>query len=139
MTEALFSFIGVVIGAGLQYVFSRHLDTLRVHREARTKAYTDYLLCVSENANPDQMASSDGHDLGARTADAKCRVCLYGSSKVVRAFAHFERSGAAIRSPEQQLAFTRMVALMRRDSTSSSTVAEADMQVVLLGVDRGAT
>ncbi len=139
MTAAIFSFIGIVIGACLQYVFTRHLDNLRAHRDARTKAYTDYLRCVSEHANPDQMHSSDGHDLGARTADAKCRVCLYGSSQVVAAFAQFERLGATMNSQEQQAGFTRMVSIMRHDSAGSDGVTASDLQAVLLGGDRRAT
>lgn len=135
MTAALFSFLGVILGATLQYYFSRHLDGVRAHREARTKAYTDYLHCVSEHANPDQMKSADGHELGARTADAKCRICLYGSPEAIAAFAQFERLGATMRSQEQQAAFTRMIAVMRRDSTKPAKVSTADLQTVLLGVD----
>ena len=139
MTAAIFSFFGIMAGASLQYFFSRHLDSLRAHRDARTKAYTDYLRCVSEHANPDQMRSSDGHELGARTADAKCRICLYGSSGAIAKFARFERLGAAMSTPEQQATFTRMVAVMRSDSTSSTNIAAGDLQAVLLGVDRHAT
>lgn len=139
MNEAIFSFIGIVIGASLQYFFSRHLDSLRTYREARTKAYTDYLRCVSEHANPDQLHSTDGHELGARTADAKCRICLYGSSRAVVAFAQFERLGATMTTQEQKAAFTRMVAIMRHDSKGAGEVELSDIQMVLLGVDRRAT
>lgn len=139
MTAAIFSFVGVVIGAALQYFFTRHLDNLRARRDARTKAYTDYLRRVSEHANRGQMHSSDEHELGARTADAKCRVCPYGSSQVVEAFAKFERLGATMNSQEQQVAFTHMVAIMRHDSMSFARVTPSGLQTVLLGVDRRAT
>ena len=140
MTVAIFSFFGVVIGAVLQYLFTRHLDLQRAHRDARTKAYTDYLRCVSEHANPAQfLESTDGHALGARTADAKCRIRLYGSSPTVAAFAKFERLGATMKSVEQQAAFTRMVAIMRKDSSGATDVASDDLQIVLLGADRDAT
>jgi hypothetical protein len=138
MIVAIFSFFGVVIGAILQYVFSRHLEQQRGRREERTKAYTDYLRCVSEHANPARLESSDGHELGTRTADAKCRICLYGSSDTVEAFANFERLGAVMESPEQRAAFTRMVAIMREDSSGTSGVASADLQVILLGSSAGA-
>ena len=95
MTTALFSFLGVVIGAALQYLFTRHLDNQKHHRDLRTKAYTDYLRCVSEHANlAVQRQSQEGRDLGARTADAKCRICLYGSATAIQAFAAFEKLGA---------------------------------------------
>lgn len=139
MTVAIFSFFGVIVGALLQYFFTRHLDQLRAHREARTKAYTDYLKCVSEHAHPAQfLESTDGHELGARTADSKCRICLYGSSPAIEAFAEFERLGAAMNTSQQRSVFTRMVAIMRHDSTSTPNVSSEDLQTVLLGVDRQA-
>ena len=127
MTAAIFSFFGIIIGAALQYFFSRHLDSIRAHRDARTKAYTDYLFCVSEHANPNQMKSSDGHKLGARTADA------------IATFAQFERLGATMNNSEQRETFTRMLAIMRHDSTSSASIAASDPQAVILGADRHAT
>jgi hypothetical protein len=137
MSAAIFSFLGIVIGASLQYLFTRHLDTQKHHRELRTKAYTDYLSCVSEQANlGKQRQSQEGRELGAKTADAKCRICLYGSSSTVGAFAEFERLGATMNTPEQCAAFTRMVEVMRSDSATGGEVALADLEAVLLGVQR---
>jgi len=139
MYVALFSFLGVVIGAALQFFFTRHLDTVRAHREARTKAYTDYLRAVSEAANPNQMISSDGHEANARIADAKCRICLYGSREVIAAFATFEQSGAALHSMEQQKVFTDLVRRMRNDSIGKVDVAPEEIQLLLTGSNPNAT
>jgi len=137
MNAAIFSFLGIVIGASLQYVFTRHLDNQKHYRELRTKAYTDYLKCVSEHANlGKQRQSQEGRELSALTADAKCRICLYGSSSAVSAFAEFERLGATMNTPEQCTAFTHMVAIMRNDSTNGGQVALNDLEVVLLGANR---
>jgi len=137
MTTAIFSFIGIVIGALLQYFFTRHLELQRSRREARTKAYMDYLQCISEHANTARhIPLQDVRSLAAKTADAKCRICLYGSSLAIEAFAAFERQGAAMNTAEQRALFTRMVSIMRGDSTSEPTVANDDLQVLLVGVDR---
>jgi hypothetical protein len=137
MNAAIFSFFGIVIGASLQYVFTRHLDNQKHHRELRTKAYTDYLKCVSEQANlGKQRQSQEGRELAAQTADAKCRICLYGSSSAVGTFAEFERLGATMNTPEQCNAFTRMVSIMRNDSTNGGQVVLNDLEVVLLGAQR---
>lgn len=137
MSTALFSFFGIVIGAALQYLFTRHLDNQKHHRELRTKAYTEYLSCVCEHANLGrQRQSQEGKELAARTADAKCRICLYGSSSVVAAFAEFETLGATMNTEEQRAAFTRMVSIMRNDSASKGQVKLSALQVVLLGVQR---
>lgn len=137
MSTALFSFFGIIIGAALQYLFTRHLDSQKNSRDLRTKAYTDYLMCVSEQANLGrQRQSQEGRELSARTADAKCRICLYGSSSVVDAFAEFETLGATMTTMEQCAAFTRMVAIMRSDSTNGGQVKLSALQVVLLGAQR---
>jgi hypothetical protein len=98
MSAAIFSFFGIIVGASVQYLFTRHLDNQKHRREIRTTAYTDYLKCVSEQANlGKQRQSHEGRELATRTADAKCRICLYGSSSAVGAFAEFERLGAGVR------------------------------------------
>jgi hypothetical protein len=47
MTTAILSLFGVLLGASLQYVFTRYLDNQRHHRELRTQSYMDYLNSVS--------------------------------------------------------------------------------------------
>lgn len=134
MNTAVFSLIGLVVGAVLQFLFSRHLDNKKHQRDLRSKAYADYLLCVSEQANlGHQRSSAEGRQLGAKTADAKCRISLYGAPTVVSAFAKFERLGAAMNTDEQCKAFTDMVAAMRQDALGNLSVAQADLEAVLLG------
>ena len=134
METAFFSFFGIVIGAALQFIFTRHLDTQRHHRELRSRAYIDYLRCVSEHANLSTKRHTDeGKQLGVKTADAKCRICLYGSRATIEAFAAFERLGATMNTKEQCESFTKMVALMRRDSGTQEEAKLADLEIVLLG------
>lgn len=137
MTVAFFSFFGIVIGAALQYVFTRHLDSQRHHRELRSTAYIDYLRCVSEHANLGRNRQTDeGRSLGAKTADAKCRICLYGSRATIEAFAKFERLGATMNTDDQCASFTSMVALMRQDSGTKDEAKLGDLETVLLGARR---
>lgn len=134
VNTAVFSLIGLVVGAVLQFLFTRHLDNKKHQRNLRAKAYADYLQCVSEHANlGHQKGSTEWRILGAKTADAKCRISLYGAPAVISAFAIFERLGAAMNTDEQCGAFTEMVAAMRQDSLGSSSVAQADIGAVLLG------
>ena len=137
MNTAVFSLIGLVVGAVLQFLFSRHLDNKKHQRDLRAKAYADYLQCVSEHANlRHQRNSAEGQQLGAKTADAKCRISLYGAPTVITAFAKFERLGATMNTNEQCSAFTDMVAAMRQDTLGNSSVAPADLEAVLLGARR---
>ena len=137
MDTAVISLIGLVVGAVLQFTFTRHLDNKKYQRDLRAKAYADYLQCVSEHANLGHSKSSmEGRQLGAKTADAKCRITLYSAPAVISAFAAFERIGAAMSTKEQRVAFTEMVAAMRKDALGSSSVTQADLEAVLLGVHR---
>lgn len=48
MITGLLSFLDVVLGASLQYFFTRHIESQRHLRDLRSKAYMDYLQCVCE-------------------------------------------------------------------------------------------
>jgi hypothetical protein len=134
MTTAVLSFLGVIFGAGLQYVFTRYLENQRHFRTLRTQAHMDYLKCVCDQANlGPSPQESEIRQIFARTADAKSRICLYGSIESIRTFAIFEKLGAAMQSAEQRTAFIAMVAAMRRDSGSKSEPNGEDLQRVLLG------
>jgi len=137
VTTAIFPLVGLVVGAVLQFLFTRHLDNKKHQRDLRSKAYADYLQCVSEHANMGHKKSTiEGQILGAKTADAKCRISLYGAPVVISTFAEFERLGITMNTREQCSAFTEMVAAMRKDTLGNSLVAQADLEAVLLGVRR---
>jgi len=135
MLTAVLSFLGVVIGASLQFLFTRHMEGQRHLRELRSKAYMDYLKCVCEQAQfRFKDESKEKQELFSRTADAKARICLYGSNGAIQAFSNFEKMGASMGSVEQRKAFTNMVSIMRTDSGSETGTEPDDIQTVLLGL-----
>lgn len=128
------SFVGVVIGASLQYVFTRHIDSQRHLRDLRSNAYMDYLKCVCEQAQfRFKENTKERQELFSRTGDAKARICLYGSNSAIEEFANFEKLGASMGSEEQRKAFTKMVSIMRSDSGSELSSNPNNLQIVLLG------
>ncbi len=130
-------FIGVVIGAVLQYFFTKHIEAQRHSRELKSKAYMDYLKSVAEHAQRlYEVGTLEHKGLFVRTADAKCRICLYGSKEAISAFSKFEELGASMNSEEQISAFTEMVSIMRSDSGSPDTENSRELQNVIIGVRR---
>lgn len=127
MSIALFSFLGIVVGASLQYLFSRYLEERKHHRLLQTQAYADYLRGVSEAAHLSLAVKEE--QAFARIADAKTRICLYGSQEVVMSLAKFERSGGVINNEEQREAFVALIQAMRGDSNVKST----ELELILLG------
>lgn len=84
MNTTIISFVSLVVGAVLQFLFTRYLDDKKHQRDLRAKAYSDYMQCVSEFAILGRRRDSqEGRQLGARLADAKCRISLYGGRRLL--------------------------------------------------------
>jgi hypothetical protein len=47
MLTAVLPVVGVLVGASLQYFFTRYLETQRHQRDLRTQAYLDYIRAMS--------------------------------------------------------------------------------------------
>lgn len=129
MNIALVSIAGIILGAALQYIFTRVLEDRRHRRDLRTQAYADYLRAVSDSQHL-SLESSEA-EIFARLTDAKARICLYGSRHVLELIAEFERLGAQIRSEDQSAAFVGMISAMRE----SSDVSPKNLRAVILGPD----
>jgi hypothetical protein len=137
MTIAIISFIGVITGAFLQYLFTQHLENERHYRDLRTQAYMDYLQCVCEQAQFFlKNQSKDAREIFARTTDAKARICLYGTKETIKAFSNFEKIGAVMDTPERRRAFSYLVSNMRADSGAEKLPNIEDIEIILLGRDK---
>ena len=104
--------VGVALGAGLQFVLGRSLETDRQLMVQKGQAYADYFKAVALAATKGRVAEANG-----LAADAKTRICIYGSPSVVKRLAEFERSGAIIESEESQVAIAELLREMRADMT----------------------
>lgn len=120
---ALFTLLGIAVGALLTYLFTRSHEHEKHYRLLQTSAYADYLRCVAESAH--LSLESNIADVFARAADAKTRVCLYGSDEVITLLAAFEREGGSIGSAPQRSAFVRLVQAMRVNPTAQISDIEA--------------
>ena len=127
MSIALFSVLGIVVGASLQYLFTRYLEERKHYRSLQTEAYADYLRGVAQAAHLNLTVNES--EIFARIADAKTRVCLYGSQEVVKLLAQFESSGGIIGNEEQCEAFVAIIQAMRGDSN----VESKELELILLG------
>jgi hypothetical protein len=125
--------IGVVLGAGLQFLFSRtaarekHVETLQ------SQAYVDYLRAVSAAGH--LRSDEDLRDAHRDAADAKARIAVYGSSEVINALSRFEEVGAIVSDGPGATAFVALVKAMR---SKAGAVTDRDLELLLLGSPRNA-
>jgi hypothetical protein len=124
--STLFTLLGIAVGAILTYLFTRSHEQEKHYRLLQTAAYSDYLRGVAETAHLNLQ--SDEANLFARIADAKTRICLYGSQEVITLLAAFEREGGIIGNAQQRKAFVHLVQAMRVNSTDQIS----DLEVILL-------
>ena len=139
METLIYSLVGLVLGGLLQFLFNQHLQEKKHQRELRAKAYADYLRSVSEQSNLDLKDDSEkAKKLYAQTADAKCRIALYGAQPVISAFATFANLGSTMNSSEGREAFIHMVDSMRQDVLGNRLANHSELEAVLMGI-RNAT
>jgi len=123
------SIIALFIGALLQYFFTQHLDNKRLQRNLRAEAYSDYCKGVSYLSN---VTSQDGQ-YNALTADAKCRISIYGNSSVIAELAKLADAGSTLANPGGRKAFYSAVNAMRQDIGNETVQNHSDLQAVLMG------
>lgn len=124
---AILPLVGVLIGAGLHYVFGRTLERSKQLTLEKGKAYADYFRSFSQAAK----VGSTKEVLSA-TIDAKTRICLYGSLEVIKKLAEFERGGAKALDNEAKV--TALLRAMRKDmSAAGATPEEDDLSYIVFG------
>ena len=128
---ALLPLLGVLLGAGLQYLAGQALEERKHLRQLRAESYADYFKSVSALA-------LQGRTKEAVTllADAKSRICLYGSPIVIKKLAELERYGAHLSSNNAREAIISMVSEARKDTASSPKhLGTQDLSTVLFGLE----
>jgi hypothetical protein len=128
-TIAVLPLIGVILGAALQFWFSRTAEKDKHINELKSEAYSDYLRAVAAAAH----LRSDEDLVGAlkAAADAKARIVVYGSSSVIKALARFEESGAVLSNDQSAAYFIELISAMR--PKKAAAISDNDIRLVLLG------
>jgi hypothetical protein len=128
---AVLPLVGILIGAGLQYLFGRSLEAKKQIQNQKGQAYADYFRAFSRIATVGRTKET----LSA-VVDAKTRICVYGSDEVVKRLAEFERAGATTNSANSHALVARLLSAMRKDVGASREAADIeDVGVVVFGSD----
>ena len=99
------AFVGIALGATLQFIFSRASESKKSLEELRSQAYLDYLQSIADaaTARTNELLIS----ANSKAVYAKARICIVGSRKVIEALV-VQNKDLAIVSTE---AMTRLAAL----------------------------
>lgn len=129
--------IGVIVGAFLQFHFSKNKDNRQLKRALETQAYTDYLravvgLSMSHRFNDEEKKREY---LSALT-EAKSKISIYGSKEVIESLADFEREGANVNTDRQKTLFIKIGQAMRNTNINSTEkVLDKDFGQLFFSID----
>lgn len=134
---AIFSLIGVVVGASLQSLLARKNERAKQIIEWRNKAYTDFLEAVSVVATSQRKQNADvTNEQLSRLADAKSRICIYGEADIIKELAEFWRHGATLKTESELLAFSRFCLKIRKSiGVPGDIKAYEDITQLLFNID----
>jgi hypothetical protein len=137
----LLGLIGVIVGAMLaaasQYYFSRRTESAKNYQTLRTTAYVDFIRSTAEIAMSQKVQDREKELEGSiNMADAKARIGIYGSERVVAAIATFFRDHGALTSAAAYLSFIQIVATMRSETSGGEeAIPFANIGQLLFGND----
>ncbi len=134
----LLPIIGVVIGATLQYVFTRVLEERRHQQNLRTEAYVDFIRgFVGAHFAKEKDKEQEFISL---FSDATTRIGIYGGKEVLEAIANVKRVSANykkgdVSESEFIRSFIAIIQAMREENLPKESVSDKDISQSLFGKD----
>ncbi len=126
--------IGVIIGASVQFIFSKKNETKKQQNLLKTTAYTDFLKAVAGLAITQRFSDKEKEmEYLILLTDAKARMSVYGGNLVIKKAANFERIGPVLDNPKSNKAYTLLVSEMRKDNQQGKNTELNDISQLLLG------
>ncbi len=125
---AILPLLGVVVGAAVQFWFTRTAEREKHADDLKSQAYADYLRAVAAAAH--LRTEEDLVNAMRNAADAKARISVYGSAPVIKALSQFEEAGAVLNNERSTRAFVSLIYSMR---SGKGTVPAHELELVLLG------
>jgi hypothetical protein len=133
----LISILGIIVGALLNFFFTKLKDGHQKKIEQKSKSYTDMVKAITEITIAQKMGDDEMERIAtALLIDAKIRVCIYGNQTVLEKTSIFFRYGAVLDNKESCLRFLDMITEMRKNSrTDKESINTSDISMLLLGKD----
>ncbi len=129
--SAILPLFGVVVGAALQYWLSRSAEYRKQLHLSQSQSYVDYLQAVTKAAHSKSPEAAQSAQADA--ADAKARMAVYGTSRVISALVRFEETGAWLNNPRAYASFVTLVSAMRHGEGEAQP---DDLRLALFGAPK---
>ena len=124
---------GVIIGAFMQYIITRKNEAKKQQNLLKVNAYTDFIkgiagIGITQNYN--DLEKEEEYKI--LLTDAKGRICIYGTDKVIKKISKLWIIGANLDNPESNKAFVEIIAEMRKDNMKMIDITLNDISQLTL-------
>lgn len=132
---AIVGILGVVLGATVQFFFNRKFETSKQFKLLQTQAYVDFIKGVSGIGRSQFFKDKQKEkEFTILIAEARARISIYGSEKVVKKLAEFFRENDGTVSESGMDAFSELIQLMRGESAETpDLVSKNEINEVVFG------
>jgi hypothetical protein len=125
----LIAIFGVLLGASVQYLFSRLTEARKSSDKLRTDSYVDFIKGCAGVAMAQRFEDrSEEAKALALMLDAKVRIAIYGDPAISREVGAFFAKYGDFSKEEDKRAFVHLICQMRRSVTG--TISEADYAAI---------
>lgn len=127
--------IGVIIGALLQFFFSKRSELKKQQNLLKISAYTDLMKGIAGMAISQKYKnSSQEMEYTMLVADANARICVYGDNTVIEKISFFYKMGGTI-NPNSYKAFIDIIIEIRKEHIGSIDININDLSQLLIHTD----
>jgi hypothetical protein len=127
---------GVIVGALLQFTFSKRSELRKQQNLLKISAYTDLIKGLAGMAISQQHKDfSKEMECKMLVADAKSRICIYGDDSVIEKISIFLKMGGTLNSIDSNKAFVDIIIEMRKNHIGKSEININDFSQLLIGSD----
>jgi len=132
---AIVGILGIVVGALLQFVFGKRIEASKQFKLLQTQAYVDFIKGLTGIGRAQFFGNKEKEiEYTILTAEARARISIYGSEKVIKNLAGLFREHNGIISEEEMEAFAELIQIMREESISKTNfVTKNEIKDVLFG------
>jgi hypothetical protein len=125
LLSPLLAIVGVIVGASVQFLFSRITESRKSYDKLRTDSYVDFIKGCAGVAMAQRFEDQDEHAKASTLMlDAKVRIAIYGDSDISKSVGAFFGKYGDFTKQEDRRAFVDLMCQMRRSVTGS--ISDAD-------------
>jgi hypothetical protein len=130
---AIVGVLGVVAGASLQFFFGKRIEASKQFKLLQTQAYVDFIKGWTGMGRAQFFDDKEKEiEYTSLTTEAKVRIAIYGSEKVVKKLSEFIREYNENFSEKGQESFASLIQIMREDSIQKTDFVTNDETSIIL-------